>query len=409
MLLLLAVLLTACHSGDKEEINSSDEDCFLDIYVYAPERPIVTRADVGDIKSTDAESKVNTLQIWVFKSSNGDRVGYLNADPHFLNETGQQKYRMKISNDFAKAPEKVDVYVVANAASCELTLDDETSRDDLAEAKIQGEHFGTGTISGDITTGLQSTVPDTGLPMSAVAKNQPIDGSFPTLRIGTSEKMTVMQLTRAVSKLRFVLCRITEKETSTKKLVGINSISLAEKQIPTQSCLFPRESYSYTYITDPIKYGPVAKGAIHEVANPLVYVYETQNAQDYEDLINAASDETEDADEKAANLHRLEELGITGLTVADLPQLKEFGLTYLRESDLRLTGTINYTYNENNVEKTDDVSFTMANPGDFLRNHSWIIYIYYMDSKIYVFTVTHIGMKNWTDDGVPENTTFYNW
>ena len=395
MLLLLAVLLTACHSGDKEEINSSDEDCFLDIYVYAPERPIVTRADVGDIKSTDAESKVNTLQIWVFKSSNGDPVGYLDADPYFLNETGQQKYRMKISNDFAKAPEKVDVYVVANAASSGLTLDDGTSRNGLANAMIEGEHFGTGTISGDITTGLQSTVPDTGLPMSAVAKNQPIDGSFPTLRIGTSEKMTVMQLTRAVSKLRFVLCRITEKETSTKKLVGINSISLAENQIPTQSCLFPRESYDYEYNHPAISYGGLVKDKIPDVTDPMVYVYETQNAQDYEDLINQ-------------NLIDPDNVSATEVD----GKLLELGLTYLRESDLRLTGTINYTYKEykeNEVEKTEDVSFTMANPGDFLRNHSWIIYIYYMDSKIYVFTVTHIGMKNWTDDGIPENTTFYNW
>ena len=408
MLLLVAVLLTACHSGDKEEMDSSDKDCFLDIYVYGPERPIVTRADVGDIKSTDAESKVNTLQIWVFKSGNGDLVGYLGADPHFLNETGQQKYQMEISNDFAKAPENVDVYVVANAADyvtydgTALTLDKNTPRSKLEGAMIGTDFFG--------TTTRVSAVPDKGLPMSAVAKNQPVFGSFPTLRIGTIDKMTVMQLTRAVSKLRFVLCRITEAQASTKTLVGINSITLAGNQIPTQSYLIPKERSSYTsYIPAPINYGSVEKTAIPQVANPLVYVYETQNAQDYEDLINAASDETQVAAKKEANLERLNELGITGLTVDALPQLKEIGLTYLRESDLRLTGTINYTYNENNVEKTDDVPFTMANPGDFLRNHSWIIYIYYMDSKIYVFTVTHIGMKNWTDDGVPENTTFYNW
>jgi hypothetical protein len=51
----------------------------------------------------------------------------------------------------------------------------------------------------------------------------------------------------------------------------------------------------------------------------------------------------------------------------------------------------------------------MAAAGDFLRNHSWIVYIYYLDSKIYTLTVTYVGMKEWVADGQPESPYFYNW
>ena len=407
MFLLMAMLLMAC--GGSEEENSSipeDEDCYLDIYVYAPDRPIVTRGDVGEIEIRAAEeSEVHTLQIWVFKSSNGDLVGYLNAggddeaysntgakipDPSILNETGQQIYRMKVEKSFANNPEAVDVYVVANAASCGLTaLGKTTSRADLNDAKIEKinddiDYFGTTNRYGidDLESGTRKRIYTNGLPMSAVLKNQPISGKFPALRIGTESQIATLHLTRAVSKLRFVLCRVDDTHSS-KKLVKINDISLAANQIPTRTYLIPRETYTFTYVTTAIDYGEVQKDAIRVANNPLDYAYETQAAQAYENMINQAI-----AEEK----------------------LTEFGLTYLRESDKQLTGTITYTYNEDNspTNTEETVPFSMAAAGDFLRNHSWIIYIYYLDSKLYVLTVTHIGMRSWGDGGEATHT-IYNW
>lgn len=398
MLLLLAVLLTACSGDDKEGV-SSDEDCYLDIYVYAPDRPIVTRSDVGTIAQREAaESEVKSLQIWVFKHSDGTKVGYFGAgtgdandvpNPYFLNETGQQVYRMKVDKAFADAPEAVDVYVVANAASCGLTSTGENpslganaTRSQLDEAVIGSDYFGTTDLykENDLLNGRIFT---NGLPMSAVAKNQPIFGSFPALRIGSETEMTTLQLTRAVSKLRFVLCRIKEETSSNKKLVSIDNISIDANKIPTQSYLIPRESYSYSCSHDSISYGNVAKGDIPEVIDPLAYAYETQSTQVYEDSIN---------------------------TAIKNKKLKELGLTYFRESDKQLTGKIKYTYSENGVNKPQaTATFSMAAPGDFLRNHSWIIYVYYIDSKIYTLTVTHIGMKSWVSDLMNENKPVYNW
>ena len=422
MLLLMAMLLMAC--GGSEEENSSipeDEDCYLDIYVYAPDRPIVTRGDVGEIKArTEAESNVHTLQIWVFKSSNGDPVGYLNAggndeaydvtgatisDPSILNEKGQQVYRMKVEKHFADNPEAVDVYVVANAASCGLTtLGKTTTRAQLNNAKIGSDYFGTTDLYGidDLESGKR--IYTNGLPMSAVLKNQPISGKFPALRIGSESQIATLHLTRAVSKLRFVLCRIKENASSNKKLVSIDEIQLnsgvvnTSCQIPTETYLMPG-TYSYTnnYVSDGITYvsdtetGRLLPASIPQVIDPLAYAYETQDAQEYENLIDKA---------------------ISGEALANVgdEKLKELGLTYLRESDKQLTGTITYTYNEDNsptnTEKT--VPFSMAAAGDFLRNHSWIIYIYYLDSKLYVLTVTHIGMRSWGNGGAEEHS-IYNW
>lgn len=381
MLLLLTVLLTSC--GSKEEEVVIEEDCYLDIYVYAPDRPIVTRAEVGDIEAADAEKEVKSLKIWVFRYSDAagaKAVGYLNPDATFLNMNGQQKFQLMLNREFANNPGPVDVYVVANDASCGLTtLNENTTRAELDAAVIGTDYFGA-------SSPLTSVVPSTGLPMSAMLKNQPVSGKFPTLRVGTEEQMATLQLTRAVSKVRFVICRIKEETNSTKTLKSIDNISLDADQIPTESWLIARTSPGYSYVTDAISYGGVAEAdvatKIPQVEDPLKYVYETQSAQDYENLI----------DEAIGNR-----------------KLYELARTYYRESDKQLKGTIQYTYTDGNTDTQTTAEFSMAAPGDFLRNHSWIVYIYFMDSKIHVLTVTHIGMKKWISDGVNETVTFYNW
>lgn len=391
MLLLLTVLLSACHSSDED---SPDQDCYLDIYVYAPDRPIVTRGDVGEVDPLSdgdgAEKIVHSLQIWVFKSNGGDKVGYLGvdatsaeyADPTFLNKTGQQKYRMKVAKEFADHPEAVDVYVVANPSSCGSSFVENTTRSTLEAAKIGTSYFGTTDLYNEDDLATNGRITTDGLPMSAVEKNQPIYGSFPSLRIGSETEMTTLKLTRAVSKLRFVLCR-KDDTNSTKKLVKINSIKLNENQIPDNTWLIAREVCNYTQGThDAINYGEVKKTDIPPVEDPLIYAYETQTAQEYEELINGA---------------------VSG------KKLKQLGLTYLRESDLQLKGNINYTYTDGNTDKTVDTEFSMATPGDFLRNHSWIIYIFYMDTKIHVQMVTDIGMRSWIPDGRDESVKVYNW
>ena len=65
LLPLLAVLFVACSSDDEEA------SPMLNIYVYAPERPTVTRAE---IVPTNDEARVYNLQIWVFRSSDPSKM-----------------------------------------------------------------------------------------------------------------------------------------------------------------------------------------------------------------------------------------------------------------------------------------------------------------------------------------------
>ena len=395
-MLLVIVLLTACsdHSGEGSDEN---DDCFLNIYVYAPEHPMLTRADVGTIASRTAkEHEVKTLQIWVFKHSDGGLVGYLEAKPTFLNETpGQEKFQIKVLDKvFADHPENVDVYVVANAGSCGLatgdnSLKERTKREELDAAMIGEGYFGVNTLVSE------SYMQTEGLPMSGVLKNQSIYGSYPTLRVGTQDAMATLQLTRAISKLRFVLCRVKEEDNAKKILVSVGNnqlnIQLDGSVIPTASYLMPVPNPSYTsYVSTAVSYGNVEKATIPEVDNPMIYIYEKQEAQEYEDLINSA---------------------------VNAGHLKELGPTYLRESDKKLTGTITYQTKEREdiktkwddiTEKNETAHFSMALEGDFLRNHSWIVYIYFMDGKIHVLTVTHIGMKAWVE-GDTDTHDVYNW
>ena len=372
LILLIAMLLMACSNED----DIPAEECYLEVYVYAPGRPIVTRGDVGETPSEEAERKVNTLQIWVYRHGDGRLVSYKDTTATYLNEAaGQEKFMMRLDRTFAGSPENVDVYVVANAASCGLSsLGENTTKAQLDAAQISGNYFGTGVLT--------QSVPADGLPMSAVLRNQPVTGHFPTLRIGTVSQMATMELTRAVSKLRFVVCRVKEEDTADKKLKGIDDISIDAGQIPKASYIIPRDNYSsYTYSLEPVSYGGVRTNDIPQVENPLIYVYETQKAQEYEDLINAAVNDG---------------------------KLKQIGLTYFRESPKQISGTIKYTHTKGGTHQ-ETVDFSISTPGDFLRNHTWIVYIYFMDSTVHVLTITDIGVKKWVIDPEEEDVTFHNW
>lgn len=399
MLLLAVVMLAACSSGDSDETPSSrDGDCYIEFYVYQPDRPMVTRAsDDAVIDPLENESTIHSLKIWVFRHADGEKLGYLAVNEtteksllDIMNATGQQMFKMKVPAYFADNPENVDVYVVANESDGGVSLGENSTREVIKAAKITS--FGVSTNYSDAA--VVNTVPSTGLPMSAMLENQSIYGSFPTLRIGDATQIATLRLTRAVSKLRFVICRKTEDSDDKRILESITSIKLNASMIPTQSFLMPVAASSYdgsTYDATAMEYGSLAKDDIPAIPKipegsepakgPLDYAYTTQTPEEYEALIKG------------------------GVNKGDL---KEFGITYLRESFKQLTGTIEYQITENSTTTAESATFSMSAPGEFMRNHSWIIYIYFMDEKLHVLTVTNIGMRNWVEGG-SQNNTVYNW
>ena len=347
----------------------------LAIYVYAPEQAATaqqnaapTRGAVGEVDAITTESTIKSLKIWIYESDSEDFVGFFTTnDVTALNEGQGTTYQIPVSDDFASSKPKVDVYVMANVttANCGVgELNEATTHDDLLEdAKITG-YFGLGN--------LQKSVPEDGLPFAGKLTTQTVVGDAPALRVGSSSEVSTVQLNRAVSKLRFVFAKTTGEPP-----VKIKSITMTAGMIPTEEYLF-KTPLSMTYNTDAEELLTVVNiDDIAETADPTDYLYTNQEAQEYENLINEA------ASKQPA-------------------EVTVYGPVYLRESDKLLAGTITYQIGEGADQTVD---FEMQQAGDFLRNHTWIIYAYYGGSGKLQHQSLYV--KNWTTKEA--NHSVYNW
>ena len=373
---MLTVLFSACSSSDAAEgpKEATHQQPQLAIYVYAPEQAAVkrnaapTRGDVGEVDAITNEGTIDSLQIWIYEQETGNSVGYFSTkDVTALNEGQGSTYQIPVTDEFASTKPKVNVYVMANvtSANCGVgTLDKSTAHDDLLNgAKIANGKFGLEQNT--------RTVPDDGLPFAGMLETQPVVGDAPTLRVGTLNAVSTVQLTRAVSKLRFVFAKTTGEAT-----VNIKSIKMSAGMIPDEEYLFKTPT-SMTYNTAESELLKDSITDIAETADPTLYLYTDQSAQAYEDLID-----------EAANKQPKE------VTV--------YGPIYLRESDKQLAGTITYTI-DGGTEQT--ANFAMQQAGDFSRNHTWIVYAYYGGSGN--LQVQSLYVKDWSIKEV--NHDLYNW
>ena len=363
---LMAVLFTAIASSCDDDAEPRKQT-MLTVYVYSPERAAtLSRAETGNVNAAVEEATIHSLQIWIYESESKAYVAYLSTeDVTTLNMGEGATYQLPVTDDFAERKPDVNVYVLANvkAANCGVTtLDDQTSHPDLLDgAKIAKSYFGLGVL----LKPLVRTVPAEGLPMAGKLTVQPVVGDAPALRVGTMEQVATVQLTRAVSKLRFIFAK-----TTGQPAVSITSIKMKEGMIPDEEYLFKTPA-SMTYNSPAAELLGSTKGDIAATTNPTDFLYFDQEAQAYEDLISNA-----------------------GLTVE--------GPIYLRESDRQLEGTIHYTIDGGDELTTD---FQMHQAGDFLRNHTWIVYAYYAGSDR--LQVQSLYVKEW---GLEEkNHELYNW
>lgn len=378
MLMLLTLLLTACSksSGDGGEPEPDKKRPVLKVYVFAPDRPIVTRADGGDVDATAEENEIHSLHVWVFEHASGNPVGHVALTNVALSEAGSE-VSMDISDDFAENKPNVDVYVAANVTSSNsgLSLDAYTDRATLEGALIKSGYFG--------VSPLITSVPGDGLPMSGVLKDQTVSGSSPVLRVGPeSGGLSNVRLVRAVSKIRFVFSKSSKNEDA----LTVNSIKLDNGVLPNEEYLFLEGAYPSVsklkvnttggYVGETVLISNIAGTTIKENDSPAAYSYNeaTMTSQDYEDLINQGIKDN---------------------------KLSELGHYYLRESDQKVTGTVTYTIGT--TERT--VAFQTESKGDFSRNHTWIVYGYFVSSGNLL--VSMVEIKNWMNIDTPQEV--YNW
>ena len=376
---ILIVLFSACSSSSVEE-GVTHQQAKLAIYVYAPEQAAAkknappTRSDVGEVDAITNEGTIKSLHIWIYEQETGNYVGYFSTeDVSALNQGQGTTYQIPVSDVFASKNPKptVNVYVMANvtSANCGVgTLDKNTTRAALLEgAKI------TGGLSGHF--GLEQntrSVPDDGLPFAGMLETQPVVGDAPTLRVGTLNAVSTVQLTRAVSKLRFVFAKTAKQPT-----VNITSIKMNAAMIPDVEYLFKTPT-SMTYNTAAVELLSDDIDDIAETADPTQYLYLGQDAQEYENLINAAANKQ------------------------PKPEVTVEGPIYLRESDKQLAGKITYQIGDAEPQTVD---FAMQQAGDFSRNHTWIVYAYYAGAG--KLQVQSIYVKEWSTKEM--NHQVYNW
>lgn len=379
---MLMLLFTACHSHE----DTPKEKAVLKIYLFAPDNPIVTRADVGYVNASPDESRINTLDVWVYEhNALHTLVGYLHLENQTFDSNNQKVVTMNISDAYAEKNPKpsVDIYVVANATNlnCGLTFGRETASTDLDEAKIGRS----GTVDFFGLTSLVSTVPSDGLPMSGLLKEQTVDDT--TAPVYSVAKTKKVKLVRAVSKVRFIL----SKSTSNPPNVSDLSIKFDDGMVPTNEYLFLSDEYPKTTghvdnaayesgENNKVLVSGIDIGDINDCTDPASYEWgavANETAQEYEGRIDAG-------------------------TADDLSQV---GLFYLRESDKKMTGTIAYTLGTGESTTLKSVPFEMAAAGDFTRNHTWIVYGYFLGNGDLV--LSQVLRLPWDDNN--ESDKVYNW
>lgn len=387
-MLMLLLMLTACSSESGDGAQQPKEKPVLKIYLFAPESPIITRAENGWVSPSADEKRISTLDVWVFEHNEDHKpVSYI----HLANLTfdGSKEVSMEISDAFANNVNKphVDIYVVANVASsnCGLSLGRSSTPDELTAALIEHKSVG-GDFFG--LTSPVTSVPVEGLPMSGFLLNQEISGTAPVF---SANKTKNVKLVRAVSKVRFVFSKSTAAP-----VISDLSIELNTGVLPTKEYLFLKGEYptekihleeTPAYESEAEIVSGVSGDDINSCADPASYIFTTESGQQYENKIDAG----------------LVEQTIENVTrPAELSEVRRF---YLRESDKQMMGTISYTSGSGGNATQKSADFVMNAAGDFTRNHTWIVYGYFLGSGELILNA--VALKDWEDN--PESDNIYNW
>ena len=414
--LMLSGLIALSSCNDNLGPDNPDPNArVLTVRVTVPGMP-ATKAAAGDVTGVDPESMIYNVQVWMFNHQAADATdldgqpavsyGYVNLSEGWTNtqsrpsgyydewtNTTTYEVPMPIPGYIMDRDEenmKFDFYVLANGPSIGSSLKRTSTRAELKAAAFgvsgNADYFGVTTPKADSTAirainGGSASGP--GLPISGFF-NRPRNNDGTTSTSGTGvdlrflkkgisitdaeikENVPVVQITRAVSKLRFVFAKPIGMDG-----VTITKIEVDGELIPDQTFVFPRENgtefvlpESATYLEGTANVGSLTSADIIGVADPLLLRSDcesngnkTKTAQEYETFINT--------------------------TIAGKQSTQR--LAYLRESDKPITGKIYYRMSASDTE--DKVAtFTMAglDNTNFHRNHSWLVYSYFQGGKLFV-------------------------
>ena len=390
---LVAGILTSCIYDSKPCDIEDNVPAYLtvslntgDVSNKIPGRTKTSLTEADMESGIESELLIHSYRIWIFASrESGDGaqpIGF--AEQTGLAGSENRVVSIKLRDGKMKA---VDIYVLANADGYSGLMTGDGSvmtRGQLKAGIING--FG---ITADMKPAV-STVPSTGLPMSRVLANVPLD-KYVSESIDLKNSIEI-PLLRAVSKFQFYIAKAKGKSDIDGLSIlnvefgkaGASATGVSGNFIPQTALAFTRavdfndvKSLDYLYTSSaflPENVGYYSQTVRYTGASNVLF-----NATD----ISPVQDPTiyrRGLDETAqAYAERMRNAGLKSFT------------SYYLESGQALRGVVNYQFSSNKSRK---VTFNI--PADeFLRNHECIIYAYVLNGRVEVETTLKYQVIDW--------------
>lgn len=344
----------------------------------------LTEADMES--GVESESLIHSYRIWIFASrESGDGaqpIGY--AEGTGLADNGNRIVSVKLRSGKMNG---IDIYVLANAENCSSLMTGDGSvmtRGQLKSGTVSG--FGIGSdMKPEVTA-----VPSTGLPMSRVLSNVPLQ-KYVSENIDLNNAIEI-PLLRAVSKFQFYMAKA-DGNTDIDGLSVLNvEFGKAEASATGVSGNFiPQTALAFTRSVD------------FADVKSLDYLYTSsaflpENVGYYSQTVRYTGSSNvlfKAADISPVNDPTVFRRGLDENAQAYAERMKNAGLTsfssYFLESGQALRGIVNYQFSANKSRK---VSFNIAH-GEFLRNHECIIYAYVLNGRVEVETTLKYQVIDW--------------
>lgn len=334
----------------------------------------------------ESESLIHSYRIWIFASrESGDGaqpIGF--AEQTGLAGTENRVVSIKLRDGKMKA---VDIYVLANADGCSSLM----TRDGSVMTRGQ---LKSGTISG---FGIGSDkkpeaieVPSTGLPMSRVLSNVPLQ-NYVSENIDLNNAIEI-PLLRAVSKFQFYMAKADgNTDIDGLSILNVEFGKTENTATGVSGNFIPQTALAFTKAVDfanvkNLDYLYTSSAFLPENVN--YYSMTVRYTGSSNVLFNAA----EISPVKDPTLFRR---GLDETAQAYAERLRNAGLksvtSYFLESGQALRGVVNYQFSSNKSRK---VTFNI-DPDEFLRNHECIIYAYVLNGRVEVETTLKYQVIDW--------------
>lgn len=344
----------------------------------------LTEADMES--GVESESLIHSYRIWIFASrESGDGaqpIGY--AEGTGLADNGNRIVSVKLRSGKMSG---IDIYVLANAENSSSLMSGDGSvmtRGQLKSGTVSG--FGIGTDMKPVAM----TVPPTGLPMSRVLSNVPLQ-NYVSENIDLNNAIEI-PLLRAVAKFQFYMAKADgNTDIDGLSILNVEFGKTENTATGVSGNFIPQTALAFTKAVDfanvkNLDYLYTSSAFLPENVN---YYSMTVRYTGSSNVLFNAADITPVKD---PTLFRR---GLDETAQAYAERLRNSGLkpvtSYFLESGQALRGVVNYQFSSNKSRK---VTFNI-DPDEFLRNHECIIYVYVLNGRVEVETTLKYQVIDW--------------